>query len=105
MGRSGHENCRNAGSSRPDGRGTGARHHQNAAGTAGANFGDGTHASGIGNGGVTDQAVGSFKGIADGGYWEVTPVPLPAGLPLLLTGLSAFGLFGSSKRRSVGADL
>ena len=77
----------------------------NAAGTAGANFGDGTHASGIGNGGVTDQAVGSFKGIADGGYWEVTPVPLPAGLPLLLTGLSAFGLFGASKRRSVGAEI
>jgi hypothetical protein len=77
----------------------------NAAGTAGANFGDGIHASGIGNGGVTDQPVGSFKGTASGGYWEVTPVPLPAGLPLLLTGSIAFGLFGSSKRRSVGADL
>jgi hypothetical protein len=77
----------------------------NNAGTAGANFGDGIHASGIGNGGVTDGAFGSSRGIADGGYWEVTPVPLPAGLPLLLTGFSAFGLFGSSKRRSVGADL
>jgi hypothetical protein len=36
----------------------------NAAGTAGANFGDGIHASGIGNGGITDQAIGSFKGTA-----------------------------------------
>ncbi len=67
----------------------------NAAGHAGSNLG-----TGIGNGGVTDQATGSFKGIADGGYWEVTPVPLPAGLPLLLTGLTAFGLFGSSRRSS-----
>jgi hypothetical protein len=74
----------------------------NNSGTAGANFGDGIHASGIGNGGVTDGAFGSSRGIADGGYWQVTPVPLPAGLPLLLTGLSAFGLFGSSKRSSVG---
>jgi hypothetical protein len=65
----------------------------NAAGTAGANFGDGIHASGIGNGDVTDNAKGTFKGTETGGYWEIAPVPLPAGLPLLVGGLAVFGWF------------
>ena len=31
---------------------------------------------------------------------DVTPVPLPAGLPLLASGLAGMGLFGVRRRRS-----
>ena len=71
----------------------------NAAGTAGAIYGDGIHASGIGNGTNTFNATTSspvIPAVADGGYWELssmTAVPLPAGLPLLLGGLGLVGLF------------
>jgi hypothetical protein len=55
----------------------------NNTGTAGANY-----QNGIGNG---DNTYGTVPtGIEDGGYWELasaTAVPLPAGLPLLLSGL------------------
>jgi hypothetical protein len=70
----------------------------NAAGTAGANFGDGVHASGIGNGDVTDNAIGAFKGTETGGYWELAPVPLPAGFPLLLSGLGLLSRFARRRR-------
>jgi|HubBroStandDraft_1064217.scaffolds.fasta_scaffold00119_14 hypothetical protein len=60
----------------------------NNAGTAGAN-----DRNGIGNGDVTVNAAGSIKAIEDGGYWELAPVPLPAGLPLLLSGLGLLGWF------------
>jgi hypothetical protein len=70
----------------------------NAAGTAGANYGNGIDASGIGNGDVTDNAMGAFRGTETGGYWEVSPVPLPPALPQLLSGLALFGWFA---RRAV----
>jgi hypothetical protein len=73
-----------------------------AAGTPGANFGDGIHASGIGNGNVNDQPIGAFVGTTTGGYWELAPVPLPAGLPLLL---SALGVLGWFKRRSISGAM
>jgi hypothetical protein len=59
----------------------------NSAGTAGATF-----ANGIGNGDNSFDLNGSDAAVTDGGYWElvnVTPVPLPSGLPLLLAGLGA----------------
>lgn len=65
----------------------------NTAGTAGANYGNGIDASGIAIADVTDNAKGAFKGTETGGYWEVSPVPLPAGFPLLLSGLALFGWF------------
>jgi hypothetical protein len=56
----------------------------NNTGDAGATF-----ANGIGNADTTFNADGSIPGIENGGYWEV--VPLPAGLPLLLSGLGLMG--------------
>ena len=73
----------------------------NAAGTPGAIYGDGVHASGIGNGTNTFNAAGTVPAIADGGYWKltsITTVPLPAALPLLLGGLGFMGRF--SRRRT-----
>jgi hypothetical protein len=53
-----------------------------------------TLATGIPNGdnnfGAASSGGTTYASIADGGYWQlesVTPVPLPAGLPLLLGGL------------------
>jgi hypothetical protein len=37
-----------------------------------------------------------------GGYWEVAPVPLPAGLPMLLSGLALLGWI--TRRRPTAAD-
>lgn len=58
----------------------------NNVGTAGA-----TYANGVPNGDATFNATSSgIPAIEDGGYWElasVTPVPLPPGLLLLLSGL------------------
>ena len=60
----------------------------NNSGTPGATF-----ANGIGNADNSFNLNGSHAAITDGGYWElvnVTPVPLPSGLLLLLGGLGAF---------------
>lgn len=62
----------------------------NGVGTAGA-----LYANGIGNGTNTFNAAGAVPSIADGGYWKLTsmaPVPLPAGLPLLLSALGGLGV-------------
>ena len=74
----------------------------NSAGTAGANYGDGIHASGIGNGDVTVVSSPGEIAIEDGGYWELSPVPLPATLPLLLSGLGLLGWVAASRRRVGG---
>lgn len=60
----------------------------NNAGTAGA-----TYANGIGNADVSFNADGAIPAVANGGYWELaaSPVPLPAGLPMLLGGLALVG--------------
>jgi hypothetical protein len=55
-------------------------------GTAGATF-----ANGIPNADVNFNPDGSLPGLENGGYWEVAPVPLPAGLPMLLSGLALLG--------------
>ncbi len=68
----------------------------NNVGTAGA-----TYQNGIANGDVTVNAAGSYAAIEDGGYWELAPVPLPAGLPLLLSGLALVGGFARFARRGL----
>jgi len=61
----------------------------NNVGTAGA-----TYANGVGNGDFTGPVY------EDGGYWKlVTPVPLPAALPLLLSGIGGLGML--ARRRKV----
>ena len=73
----------------------------NNTGTAGATYQSG----GIGNGDVTLNAAGSYKAIEDGGYWELAPVTLPAGLPLLLSGLGVVAWFARFARRGVSSAL
>jgi hypothetical protein len=68
----------------------------NAAGFAGTNL-----PTGLGNGGNT---INPPNAIADGGYWmlaSAAPVPLPATLPLVLSGLAALG--GAVRRRRAHA--
>jgi hypothetical protein len=68
----------------------------NAAGTAGANY-----SNGVGNGDNSFNAAGSIPAITDGGYWElasVTAVPLPATLPLLLSGFAGLGILARSRK-------
>jgi hypothetical protein len=65
----------------------------NNTGTPGANY-----PNGIGNGG---NNINPPNAIADGGYWMMAaPVPLPATLPLVLSGLAALG--GAVRRRRTG---
>jgi hypothetical protein len=71
----------------------------NGVGTAGA-----TYANGVGNGDNSFNATASIPAITDGGYWElasVTPVPLNAALPLLLSSLAGLGVF--ARRRASAA--
>jgi hypothetical protein len=68
----------------------------NGAGHAGA-----TYANGIGNGDNSFNAASSIPAITDAGYWElasVTPVPLPASLPLLFLGVGGFGVLARRRR-------
>jgi len=46
--------------------------------------------------GVTDQIVGYFV------EYQVGTVPLPAALPLMLTGLAGFGFLGWRRKRMMG---
>ncbi len=71
----------------------------NGVGTAGA-----TYANGVGNGDNSFNATASMPAITDGGYWElasVTPVPLPAGLPLFLCSIAGLGVL--ARRRNNAA--
>ncbi len=68
----------------------------NNVGTAGAMY-----ANGIGNGTNTFNAASAIPAITDSGYWKLasmTSVPLPAALPLLLSGITGLMLFARRRR-------
>ncbi len=61
----------------------------------------GLHAQGLSGGGSTKYTTGNCVGANCGGGGGLNVVPLPAGLPLVLTGLGVFGAMRLRQRKTV----
>jgi len=56
-------------------------------------------ANALSGSGTYNSLTGTFSATLTAGYWQVAPVPLPAALPLLVSGMAGLGILVALRRR------